>query len=344
MLILMKADATAADIDGVCDRIKSLGFKAHQIPGQTRVAIGLTGNQGALEPALFSSLSGVAEAVPVSRPWKLVSREVKPEDTVITLAGPTDSPAKIGGGNFVVMAGPCAVESREQLMGAAHAVREHGAKILRGGAFKPRTSPYAFQGLKNDGLDLLGEARAATGGMPVITEVVDTRDVALVAEKADILQIGARNMQNFALLEACGELRKPVMLKRGMSATIQEWLMAAEYILARGNYQVILCERGIRTFETMTRNTLDLGSLPTLRRLTHLPIIVDPSHGTGDYRSVPALARAAVASGVVDGLMIEVHPDPAKALSDGPQSLTPKNFGKLMTSVRAIAEVVGLRM
>jgi 3-deoxy-7-phosphoheptulonate synthase len=344
MLILMKADASAQDIDGVCERIRSLGFKPHQIPGQTRTAIGITGNQGALEASLFQSLSGVADAVPVSRPWKLVSREVKPEDTVITLAGPTASPAKIGGGHFVVMAGPCAVESREQLLAAAHAIHEHGAKILRGGAFKPRTSPYAFQGLKNDGLDLLSEARAATGGTPVITEVVDTRDVALVAEKADILQVGARNMQNFALLEAVGEQRKPVMLKRGMSATIQEWLMAAEYILARGNYQVILCERGIRTFETMTRNTLDLGSLPTIRRLTHLPIIVDPSHGTGDYRSVPALAKAAVASGVCDGLMIEVHPEPAKALSDGPQSLTPKNFAKLMTQVRAIAEVVGLKM
>jgi 3-deoxy-7-phosphoheptulonate synthase len=344
MLILMKADASAQDIDGVCERIKQLGFKPHQIPGQTRTAVGITGNQGALDPALFQSLAGVADAVPVSKPFKLVSREVKPEDTVITLPGPTASPAKIGGGHFVVMAGPCAVESREQLLASANAIHEHGAKILRGGAFKPRTSPYAFQGLKNDGLDLLSEARAATGGTPVITEVVDTRDVALVAEKADILQVGARNMQNFALLEAVGEQRKPVMLKRGMSATIQEWLMAAEYILARGNYQVILCERGIRTFETMTRNTLDLGSLPTIRRLTHLPIIVDPSHGTGDYRSVPALAKAAVASGVCDGLMIEVHPEPAKALSDGPQSLTPKNFAKLMTQVRAIAEVVGLRM
>jgi 3-deoxy-7-phosphoheptulonate synthase len=343
MLILMNPGATEADIAAVCDRIRELGFKPHEIPGQTRVAIGITGNQGPLDPSLFERFPAVAEAVPVSRPWKLVSREVKPDDTVIEIAGPSAGPVKIGGGTFTVMAGPCAVESKEQLMASATAVHAAGARILRGGAFKPRSSPYSFQGLKNDGLDLLAGARAACGGMPVITEVVDTRDVPLVAEKADILQIGARNMQNFALLEAVGELRKPVMLKRGMSATIQEWLMAAEYILSRGNYQVMLCERGIRTFETTTRNTLDLGCLPTVRRLTHLPIIVDPSHGTGDYRSVPALARAAVACGV-DGLMVEVHPDPARALSDGPQSLTPANFAKLMESVRAIASVVGLSM
>jgi 3-deoxy-7-phosphoheptulonate synthase len=343
MLILMKADATPAEINGVCDRIRELGFKPHEIPGQTRVAIGITGNQGSLDPALFERLPAVAEAVAVSRPWKLVSREVKPDDTVIEVPGPASGPVRIGGGTLTVMAGPCAVESREQLFAAAGAVRAAGAHILRGGAFKPRTSPYAFQGLKDDGLSLLSDARAANGGMPVITEVVDTRDVARVAEKADILQIGARNMQNFALLEAVGEQRKPVMLKRGMSATISEWLMAAEYILARGNYNVMLCERGVRTFETMTRNTLDLGCLPTVRRLTHLPIIVDPSHGTGDYRSVPALARAAVAGGA-DGIMVEVHPDPARALSDGPQSLTPQNFAKLMESVKAIAEVVGLRL
>jgi 3-deoxy-7-phosphoheptulonate synthase len=247
-----------------------------------------------------------------------------------------------GGGAFAVMAGPCAVESREQLMSAAKAVHAAGASMLRGGAYKPRTSPYSFQGMKEDGLKLLAEARAATG-LPIITEIVDTRDVEVVARYADVLQVGARNMQNFALLEAVGEAKKPVMLKRGLSATIQEWLHAAEYIVAKGNYAVILCERGIRTFETMTRNTLDLGSLPLIKRLTHLPIVVDPSHGTGDYRSVPALARAAVAVGA-DGLMVEVHPDPARALSDGPQSLTPANFAKLMESVRAIAEVVGLRL
>jgi 3-deoxy-7-phosphoheptulonate synthase len=337
MLILMKPDATEAQVTAVCDRVRALGFVPHQIPGKTRVAIGITGNQGAIEPDLFTLLPGIADAVAVSRPWKLVSREVKPDDTVITLPG-----AQVGGGTFVVMAGPCAVESREQLLETARAVRASGATILRGGAYKPRTSPYSFQGMKQEGLKVLAEARAVTG-MPVITEIVDTRDLDVVVEHADLLQVGARNMQNFALLEAVGTTRKPVMLKRGLSATIQELLMAAEYILSKGNYQVILCERGIRTFETMTRNTLDLGSIPLLRRLTHLPIIVDPSHGTGDYRSVPALARAAVAVGA-DGLMIEVHPDPARALSDGPQSLTPANFAKLMDSVRAIAAVVGLRM
>jgi 3-deoxy-7-phosphoheptulonate synthase len=342
MLILMKADATGDDIDAVCARIRELGFTPHQIPGKTRVAIGITGNQGAIDPDLFARFPAIAEAVPVSRPWKLVSREVKPDDTVVRLGGPPEDPAIIGGGHFVVMAGPCAVESRDQLMTTAHAVKAAGAKILRGGAYKPRTSPYAFQGLKEQGLGLLAEARAATG-LPVITEVVDTRDVDVVAEHADILQVGARNMQNFALLEAVGHAKRPVLLKRGLSATIQEWLMAAEYIVAKGNYQVILCERGIRTFETMTRNTLDLGAIPLLKRLTHLPVIIDPSHGTGDYRSVPALARAAAAVGA-DGLMIEVHPDPARALSDGPQSLTPARFAAVMTSVRQIAEVVGLKM
>ncbi|MSP16691.1 MAG: 3-deoxy-7-phosphoheptulonate synthase [Myxococcales bacterium] len=343
MLILMKADATDADVETVCARIRELGFAPNRIPGKTRVAIGITGNPGAIDPAIFARLPGIAEAVAVSRPWKLVSREVKPDDTVITLPGAGGTDVVIGGGRFVVMAGPCAVESREQLLTTATAVLEAGAHILRGGAYKPRTSPYAFQGLKEDGIALLAEARAATGGMPIITEVVDTRDVEFVASHADILQVGARNMQNFALLEAVGSTRRPVMLKRGMSATIQELLMAAEYIVSKGNYQVMLCERGIRTFEPMTRNTLDLGAIPVIKRLTHLPVIVDPSHGTGDYRSVPALARAAVAVGA-DGLMVEVHPDPARALSDGPQSLTPANFARLMTSVRAIADVVGLRL
>ncbi len=336
----MRADASAADIEAVCARIRELGFSPHQLPGKTRVAIGITGNSGAIDPDLFARSPGIAEAVPVSKPWKLVSREVKPDHTVITLGGPPGAPATIGGGHFTVMAGPCAVESRDQLLTTARAVRAAGAKVLRGGAYKPRTSPYAFQGMKEQGLALLAEARAETG-LPVITEIVDTRDVDVVAEHADVLQIGARNMQNFALLEAVGHVRKPVLLKRGLSATLQEWLMAAEYIVSKGNYQVILCERGIRTFETMTRNTLDLGAIPLLKRLTHLPVIVDPSHGTGDYRSVPPLARAAAALGA-DGLMIEVHPDPARALSDGPQSLTPAKFAALMDSVRAIAEVVGL--
>jgi 3-deoxy-7-phosphoheptulonate synthase len=342
MLILMRADATDADIDAVCARIRELGFTPHQIPGKTRVAIGITGNPGAIDPDLFARAPGIAEAVPVSKPWKLVSREVKPEDTVVTLTGPPGAPATIGGGHFTVMAGPCAVESRDQLLTCARAVAAAGARVLRGGAYKPRTSPYSFQGLKEHGLELLAEARAETG-LPVITEIVDTRDVDVVAEHADVLQIGARNMQNFALLEAVGHVPKPVLLKRGLSATLAEWLMAAEYIVSKGNYQVVLCERGIRTFETMTRNTLDLGAIPLLKRMTHLPVIVDPSHGTGDYRSVPALARAAAALGA-DGLMIEVHPDPARALSDGPQSLTPARFATLMDSVRRIAEVVGLVM
>jgi 3-deoxy-7-phosphoheptulonate synthase len=337
MLILMKADATEAHIEGVCARVKELGFTPHKIPGAMRTAIGITGNEGPLEPDLFARCDGIAEAVAVSRPFKLVSREVKPDDTVVSVGG-----AVIGGGHFTVMAGPCAVESRDQLLTAAQAVKSSGAKILRGGAYKPRTSPYSFQGMKEQGLELLAEARSATG-LPIITEVLDTRDVDVVAKHADILQIGARNMQNFALLESVGHQRKPVLLKRGLSATIQEFLMAAEYIVSKGNYQVILCERGIRTFETMTRNTLDLGSIPVIKRLTHLPIIVDPSHGTGDWRSVPALARAAAAVGC-DGLMIEVHPDPARALSDGPQSLTPKRFDQLMHSIRAIAGVLELKL
>jgi 3-deoxy-7-phosphoheptulonate synthase len=342
MLILMKADATAQDLRAVEARVRELGFTPNLIPGATRIAVGITGNEGPLDAQLFANLTGVAEAVAVSRPWKLVSREVKPDDTVVSLPGPGGAPAQIGGGHFGVIAGPCAVESREQIQTTAAAVQAAGARFLRGGAFKPRTSPYAFQGMKEDGLKLLAEARAATG-LPVVTEVMDTREVELVARYADVLQIGARNMQNFSLLEAAGAQGKPVMLKRGLAATIQEFLMAAEYIVKQGNYQVILCERGIRTFETMTRNTLDLGSIPLIKRLTHLPIIVDPSHGTGDRQSVPAMARAAVALGA-DGLMVEVHPQPDRALSDGPQSLTPEMFKSLMTSVRAIADVVGLKV
>jgi 3-deoxy-7-phosphoheptulonate synthase len=339
MLIVMKSDATHDDVDAVKLRIRELGFTANEIPGPTRVAIGITGNEGPIDPGHFASLGGVAEAVAISRAWKLVSREVKPDSTVLRLPVPGGF-AQIGGGHFGIIAGPCAVEGREQLGAAARAVKRAGAHFLRGGAFKPRTSPYSFQGLKEDGLKILAEAREATG-LPIVTEVMDTRDVALVARYADVLQVGARNMQNFSLLEAVGEQPKPVMLKRGLSATIQEFLMAAEYILKQGNYQVVLCERGIRTFETMTRNTMDLGSIPLIKRLTHLPIIIDPSHGTGDRLSVPPLARAAVALGA-DGLMVEVHPDPGKALSDGPQSLTPEAFGELMISLRAIAAVVGL--
>jgi 3-deoxy-7-phosphoheptulonate synthase len=337
MLIVMKSGASRADVTAVEDKIRSLGFTPNEVPGPTRLAIGITGNQGPLDPGMFTVMAGVADAVPISKPWKLVSREVKPDDTFIDIGG-----ARIGGGRFGVIAGPCAVESREQVDRAATAVKAAGAHFLRGGAFKPRTSPYAFQGMKEDGLKILADARAKTG-LPIVTEVMDTRDVELVARYADVLQIGARNMQNFSLLEAVGETKKAVMLKRGLSATIQEFLMAAEYIVKQGNYQVVLCERGIRTFETMTRNTLDLGSIPLIKRLTHLPIIVDPSHGTGDRASVPAMARAAIALGA-DGLMVEVHPEPEKALSDGPQSLTPAGFATLMESVRAIAPVVGLSL
>jgi 3-deoxy-7-phosphoheptulonate synthase len=335
MLIVMKTGASKEDVAAVEKKIRDLGFQPNDIPGATRMAIGITGNQGPLDPGMFTVMSGVADAVAVSKPWKLVSREVKPDDTFVRIGN-----AQIGGGKFGVIAGPCAVESREQVDTAATAVKAAGARFLRGGAFKPRTSPYAFQGMKEDGLKILADAREKTG-LPVVTEVMDTRDVELVARYADVLQIGARNMQNFSLLEAVGAQPKAVMLKRGLSATINEFLMAAEYIVKQGNYNVILCERGIRTFETMTRNTLDLGSIPLIKRLTHLPIIVDPSHGTGDRASVPAMARAAVALGA-DGLMVEVHPQPEKALSDGPQSLTPSGFATLMESVRAIAQVVGL--
>lgn len=334
MLIVMSAAATSEDVSMVCDRIRQLGFIPNEIPGSTRLAIGITGNRGGLDPGLFNRMPGVLEAVPISKPYKLVSREAKPEDTVIELGA-----TRVGGGALTVMAGPCSVETREQVLETARLVREQGATLLRGGAFKPRTSPYEFQGLREEGLQILAAAREATG-MPIITEVKDTETLPLVAKYADVLQIGARNMQNFSLLEAVGNLGKPVMLKRGLSSTVKEWLMAAEYIVSRGNYQVMLCERGIRTFETMTRNTLDLGVVPLLRAITHLPVIVDPSHGTGVAAAVTPLARAAVATGV-DGVMVEVHPDPAKALSDGPQALTFGMFGGMMSELRKVAEALG---
>ena len=334
MLIVMSSSATADHVREVCDRIRELGLTPNEIPGAVRVAIGITGNKGALDPAMFNRLPGVQEAVAVSKPWKLVSREVKPDDTVIDVRG-----VKIGGGAFVVMAGPCSVESRDQVIATARHVHEHGARILRGGAFKPRTSPYDFQGLREEGLALLAEARDITG-MPVITEVKDTETLKMVAEVADIVQIGARNMQNFSLLEAVGALGKPVMLKRGIASTVNEWLMAAEYIVSRGNYRVILCERGIRTFETITRNTLDLGVLPILRGITHLPIMVDPSHGTGVAKAVGPMARAAAATGV-DGTIVEGHPDPPKALSAGPPALTFAMFAELMTDLRKVTAALG---
>jgi 3-deoxy-7-phosphoheptulonate synthase len=334
MLVVMKPQATPAQIAAVEEKIRSLGLSPHAIPGAQRVAIGITGNKGALDPAMFEGLPGVADAIRVSQPWKLVSREVKEEDTVIDVGG-----VPLGGPAIRVMAGPCSVESREQILETARAVKESGATFLRGGAYKPRTSPYEFQGLGEEGLKLLALAREQTG-LKVVTEVMDVEDLPLVSEYADVLQIGARNMQNFSLLRRVGKSEKPILLKRGPSATIREFLMAAEYLLSQGNYRVALCERGIRTFENMTRNTLDLNAVPVLKALTHLPVVVDPSHGIGLRRHVPAMARAAVAAGA-DGLIVEVHPVPEKALSDGQQSLTPGEFAELMTQVRVIAGAIG---
>jgi 3-deoxy-7-phosphoheptulonate synthase len=342
MLILMHPDASPDDVERVHAKVRELGFQPHRMPGAQRVAVAITGNPGPIDPAHFAHFPGVAEAVSISKPWKLVSRETHPDDTVVSLPGPDGSPSKIGGGHFGVIAGPCAVETREQTLTAARVVRAAGARFLRGGAYKPRTSPYSFQGTKLEGLKILAEARAETG-LPVVTEVIDPAHVEEVARYADVLQIGTRNAQNFALLEAVSYAKRPVLLKRGMSSTIQEFLMAAEYVVKGGNYQVLLCERGIRTFETMTRNTLDLGSIPLIKRMTHLPIVVDPSHGTGDSLSVPALTRAALAVGA-DGVMVDVHPNPAAALCDGPQSLSPPEFSRLMDSVRAIAGVMGVSL
>ena len=334
MLVVMKPNATQAEIDAVAERIRSLGLTPHAIPGAQRTAIGITGNKGALEAELFVSMPGVADAIRVSQPFKLVSREVKEEDTVLDVGG-----APLGGTAIAVIAGPCSVESKEQVLEAAHGVKKLGATFLRGGAFKPRTSPYEFQGLGEQGLKLLALAREETG-LKVVTEVMDAEDLPMCAEYADVLQIGARNMQNYSLLRRLGAAKKPILLKRGPAATLREFLMAAEYILANGNYQVALCERGIRTFETMTRNTLDLNAVPVLKSLTHLPVVVDPSHGIGLRKHVPAMARAGVAAGA-DGLIIEVHPCPEKALSDGHQSLSLPEFGELMAQVKVIAGAIG---
>jgi 3-deoxy-7-phosphoheptulonate synthase len=334
MLVVMKPHATEGEIARVVERIRELGLTPHTIPGAQRVAIGVTGNRGGLDTAQFETLPGVADAIRVSQPFKLVSREVKEEDTVIDVGG-----VPLGGKALTVMAGPCSVESKEQILEAAHAVKAAGARFLRGGAFKPRTSPYEFQGLAEEGLKLLALAREATG-LKIVTEVMDAETLPMVADYADVLQIGARNMQNFSLMKQLGHVRRPILLKRGPSATIKEWLMAAEYVVAGGNYQVALCERGIRTFETMTRNTLDLNAVPVLKALTHLPVIVDPSHGIGLRAHVAAMARAGIAAGA-DGIIVEVHPCPEKALSDGQQSLLPREFEDLMKQVRVIAGAVG---
>jgi 3-deoxy-7-phosphoheptulonate synthase len=337
VLVVMRQGATADDIRGVVEAVEARGYKAHPIPGAQRTAIGITGNKGAVEAPAFESLPGVLEVIAVSHAYKLVSREVKPEDTVVDVGG-----VPVGGRAFAVVAGPCAVESLEQTLTVARAVKASGAHLLRGGAFKPRTSPYSFQGLGEEGLRILAAAREETG-LPVVTEALDTEGLDLVERYADAIQIGARNMQNFSLLKRAGRARKPVILKRGMAATLEEFLMSAEYILAEGNYQVILCERGVRTFSDFSRNTLDLAIVPAVKTLSHLPIMVDPSHGTGRREKVAPLSRAAAAVGA-DGVMVEVHHDPNRALSDGPQSITPDMFDDLMGDLRQIAPVIGRQL
>jgi 3-deoxy-7-phosphoheptulonate synthase len=334
VLIVMDHNATEADVARVVEAVTRMGLSAHTIPGEQRIAIGVTGNRGAVDPAALENLHGVLEVIPVSHPYKLVSREFHPDDTVVSIGG-----VPVGGRTVTVIAGPCAVESKERMVEVARSVKERGAKLLRGGAFKPRTSPYSFQGLGEEGLRILAHAREATG-LPVVTEVLDTATVDLVAEWADCLQIGARNMQNFELLKAVGRTGKPVLLKRGMAATLEEFLLAAEYVLSEGNPNVVLCERGIRTFSDFTRNTLDLSVIPAVKRLSHLPILVDPSHGTGKRNKVIPMSRAAIAAGA-DGLAVEVHDRPEEALSDGPQALTPELFGELMAQIGPIAAAVG---
>ena len=333
----MRKDATEEQVRGVTRAIEARGYRAHPIPGAQRTAIGVTGNKGALEAPVFESLPGVLEVIPVSHAYKLVSREAKTEDSVVRVGA-----VPIGGPGLVLMAGPCAVETREQTLAIARAVKSAGAHVLRGGAFKPRTSPYSFQGLGEEGLKYLAEAREETG-LPVVTEALDTESVDLVERYADAIQIGARNMQNFSLLRRVGRSKMPVLLKRGLSATLEELLMSAEYILSEGNYSVILCERGVRTFSDFSRNTLDLAVVPAVKRLSHLPILVDPSHGTGRRDKVAPLSRAAAAVGA-DGLMVEVHHDPDAALSDGPQSITPDMFADLMRDLRQIAPVIGRKL
>lgn len=335
MLVVMKPDATDEEVKGVLARLKDANLEGHLSPGEERVVIGAVGviSDPDIRPAV-GRMSGVEEVIAISRPYKLTGREFQPEDTVIDVGG-----VKIGDGTLTVMAGPCSIESEEHMVATARAVRDAGAQIIRGGAFKPRTSPYSFRGLGEEGLKHLAAAREETG-LPVITEVMSERDVEVVARYADVLQIGTRNMQNFTLLDEVGLTRKPVMLKRGLTATIDEWLLAAEYIMANGNREVILCERGIRTFETATRNTLDLSAIPVVKRLSHLPIVSDPSHGTGHWYLVDPMARASMAVGA-DALMVEVHPSPDHALSDGPQSLTFENFAELMETLARVGEAVG---
>jgi len=334
VLIVMDRSATPAQVDGVVRAAGRMGLKAHPITGEQRTAVGLTGNRGTIEPAAFENLPGVLEVIKVSHPYKLVSREFHPEDTVVSVGG-----VAVGGTRLAIIAGPCAVESLEQTVTIAREVKARGANLLRGGAYKPRTSPYSFQGLGEEGLKILAAAREETG-LPVVTEALDTSSIDVVAKYADGIQLGARNMQNFELLKAAGRTGKPVLLKRGMSATLEEFLLAAEYVLAEGNPNVILCERGVRTFSDFTRNTLDLAIVPAVERLSHLPIVTDPSHGTGRRHKVAPMSLASIAAGA-DGVAVEVHHRPEEALSDGPQALTPAMFSDLMTRLAPIAAAVG---
>src|ERR1700733_61124 len=336
MLVVMQAHATPDQVRAVCQKIESLGYRAHPMPGAERTAIGIPGNKDALEPGTLDEMPGVQEVIQVTKPYKLVSRDIKQENTVIRFPG-TD--AVIGGPGLAIMAGPCAIESREQAFAVAERVRSAGAQFFRGGAYKPRTSPYSFQGLGEEGLRIMSEVRDRFG-MRIVTEAIDNESLELVEEYADVIQIGARNMQNFSLLKRAGRSQRPVLLKRGMSATLEEFLMAAEYVMSEGNYNVILCERGVRTFSDYTRNTLDLSIVPAVQRRSHLPIVVDPSHGTGRRNKVLPLSRAAVAAGA-NGILVEVHHDPDRALSDGPQSIRPEDYVKLYHEAQQIAAVVG---
>ena len=333
MIIVMKDHATAEQIAGVVTQVEAQGFRVHLSQGEERTIIGVIGDERPVEVGLFEVLDGVERTVPILKPYKLASREMHPADTLVPLDG-----LKVGGPKLALIAGPCSVESRSQILETAQAVKEAGATALRGGAYKPRTSPYAFQGLGEEGLELLAEARNLTG-LPIVSEAMSEDQVAIVARYADVIQIGARNMQNYPLLNTVGKSGRPVLLKRGMMSTIEELLMAAEYILAQGNTRVMLCERGIRTFEKATRNTTDINAIPVLKRQTHLPVILDPSHGTGKVDYVAAVAKAGIAAGA-DGLIIEVHSHPEKALSDGGQSLRPEAFAKLVKDLRRIAEAV----
>ena len=337
MLVVMQSHATEEQIRAVCQRIEALGLKAHPIPGSIRTAIGITGNKGAVDLGVLESLPGVVECIPVSKPYKLVSRDAKEEDSVLRISTPAGE-VIVGGKHIAMVAGPCAVETEEQCLAIAERVKKTGVRLFRGGAYKPRTSPYSFQGLGESGLKILSNVRAKYG-FGIVTEAIDNESLDLVEEYADVIQIGARNMQNFSLLKRAGRAKKPILLKRGMSATLDEFLLAAEYILSEGNYNVMLCERGVRTFADHSRNTLDLTIVPAVKKRSHLPILVDPSHGTGRRHKVLPLSRAAVAVGA-DGLLVEVHHEPDKALSDGMQSILPEEFATLVEEVRQIAAVL----